>query len=307
MIIHDVAVVRRPGRDLMLDLVTPATPGPHPVVAWLPGGAFLRGDRKRLPARIDDLLARGVAVAALEYRFSSEARYPAQILDVRAGLRHLYHHAERHGLDRDRIALWGASAGGHLAALAGLLARVPVLDGEPDGPRVDIAAVAAAYPLTDLTSTAPVADAEIPDLAGTPGPVERLLGGCPTDLPELARAASPLHQVHRGAPPFQICHGDADRLVDPTHSVRLHHRLLAAGAASELIVLPGFGHSFLNARADGDVDATGGLLEPGRLAAEQPVPAQRDTGRGPRPTRFGFDSIAAFLSDHLGSSLKSLD
>ncbi|MEV4648492.1 alpha/beta hydrolase [Saccharopolyspora sp. NPDC049357] len=297
---QDVVVARHRGRDLMLDLVLPAAPGPHPVVAWLHGGAFMRGDRKRLPADITALTSRGIALASLEYRLSHEAPFPAQLRDVRAALRHLHHHGAELGLDSGSIGVWGASAGGHLAALAGLMAHVPALPGEPDGPAVPIRAVATAYPLTDLTDGAPRPSVTIPALGGA-SPEELLLGGRPADLPELARAASPLLQVAGPAPPFQICCGDADLLVNPQHSIRLHERLLAAGNDSELITVTGFGHAFLNPADENDVD-TAGLHDAGRLIAEQPARAVRNAGRGDAEVLFDFASVADFFGAHLQSS-----
>jgi acetyl esterase/lipase len=182
--------------------------------------------------------------------------------------------------------------------MAGLLAHERVLPGEPDGPAVAVRAVAAAYAPSDLTASAPPPDAEIPALAGTDSPEIRLLGGSPATQPARAHEASPLHRVTPGAPPFHLCHGTADRLVDRRHSVRLHERLLAEGVDSELYLLPGFGHSFLNPATGGDVDAAH-LLDAGRLAAEEPVDAVRYGHGDPQATTFGFDAIAAFLARHL--------
>lgn len=297
--ITDILVAHRPGRDLMLDLVHPRTgTGPWPVVAWVHGGAWLRGNRKRLPERLAPLTGRGIAVASVEYRLSAEATFPAQLLDVRAALRHLHEHAAELDLDPSALGLWGASAGGHLVALAGLLAHHGVLPGEPDGPAVAVHAVAAAYAPSDLTTDAPPPESEIPALAGTDPPDTRLLGGPAAARPAVAREASPLHRVTAAAPPFQLCHGTADRLVEHRHSVRLHERLLAAGVDSELYLIPSFGHAFVNPAGDGDVDAAN-LLDAGRLAAEEPVDAIRYGREDPASATFGFDTIAAFLAKHL--------
>lgn len=299
----DIVVVRRSGRDLKLDLFVPAgTAGPHPVVVWIHGGAFLQGDRKKMPERWEPLVSRGIAVASIEYRLSHEATFPAQLFDVRAAIRYLRAHGSELGLDTDALGLWGASAGGHLAALAGLLGDQDTLPGEGDvGGDVSVRAVAEAYGPSDMTASAPPpARATIPGVTA-PSWLDRFLGGSPEELEELARAASPVMHVRRDAPPFQISHGTADELVSWRHSWNLHTALVVAGAESELFLLDGYRHGYINGVRRGDLDLEE-LLDGGRLAAEGAARAQWrhmaavDDGT---PTRFGFDDVASFFVRHL--------
>lgn len=109
---------------LMLDLYLPENPVPsekhhlHPLIIWVHGGAWRMGSRKDIPLLA--LRNKGFATASVDYRLSTAARFPAQIHDLKAAIRHLRRHAAEYGLDPTRFAIAGASAGGHLAALAGL-------------------------------------------------------------------------------------------------------------------------------------------------------------------------------------------
>ncbi|GAA1659810.1 hypothetical protein GCM10009830_00970 [Glycomyces endophyticus] len=226
----DLTYAQIPGfRPLLLDLRVPLGDGPFPVVVWIHGGAFLFGDRRFLPdtvppgAVFDALVEAGIAVATIDYRFSGEAVFPAQLDDVKAALAYLRDTAEEHHLDADRIGTWGESAGGHLAALAGLT----------DG---GIAAVVAWYPLTDLSAMEDLHDAETP--------MAKLIGGPPAELPALAAQASPVTHVTAAAPPFLLVHGTADEALPLSQSEVLHERLLAAGASSTFLPVEGADHIF---------------------------------------------------------------
>ena len=243
----DVAYAELHGfRPLLLDLyVPPASAVPTtptdlpPLVVWIHGGGFHSGDRRVLPETyppnsvFDRLVAAGVAVATVDYRFSGEATFPAQIDDVHAAIDYLRRFAPAYGFDADRIGTWGESAGGALAALAGLTSG-------------QVSAVVAWYPLTDLAHH----HAERSDSVEA-----ELLGAAPAAVPELAAAASAVMRVTGDAPPFLIVHGDADGVLPLDQSERLHTALLTVGASSTLHVVPGADHCF---EGYGDI---GGLVD----------------------------------------------
>jgi acetyl esterase/lipase len=190
-------------RPLHLDLRVPAGAGPFPVVVWIHGGAWWSGSRLRLPEPIaavgfhDRLLRRGYAVADADYRLSREATFPAQLYDVKAAIRWLRAYTDELHLDPARFAAWGESAGGHLAALAGLTG------GTDDGVQAVVDWYGAAGMLGGLR-------APLPDDA----PAVWLLGGQPSEHPALAAEASPLRRVHPAAPPSCAC------TAPPTRSCR---------------------------------------------------------------------------------------
>lgn len=226
--------------ELRMDLYLPqSAPTPSPLIVWLAGGGW-RMQRRGCGPRPARLFAeRGYAMADIEYRSSEVAVWPAQLHDVLAALRHLHDIADTHGLDPASIGLWGSSAGAHLALLAAF-----ATDGSLPPPGVR--AVVAGCPPTDLLQ---LDDDALPGgvLGVDPSdPAWGLLGGRPSDRATTAVEASPARQVHPGVPPVLLLHGDADLLIGPAQSRRLHDALLAAGAESHLLLVHGAGHGFLN-------------------------------------------------------------
>jgi len=236
--LRDLVYTTHP-RPLRLDLHLPQGTPPFPVVVWVHGGGWQNGD-KALGTRHHALRQRerGYAVASIEYRLSGEAIFPAQIQDCKAAIRWLRENAPRFGLDPERIAAWGSSAGGHLVALLGTAAGVAALQDPEQGnasqPEVVQAVVDWYGPVDFLLMPAGHHDANSPE--------SRLLGCDVDDCPDRVAFASPLTYVDSGDPPFLIQHGSRDAVVDPTQSVLLHGALLAAGVESTHVVLPGAGH-----------------------------------------------------------------
>jgi acetyl esterase/lipase len=112
-------------RPLTLDLYTPPKgKAPRPLVIYIHGGGWMNGTARNaaayanFPAVLADLASRGYVVASLNYRLGSEAKFPAATQDVDAAIRWLKAHAADYGIDKTRVAIWGGSAGGQLAALA---------------------------------------------------------------------------------------------------------------------------------------------------------------------------------------------
>ncbi|MGW1024803.1 alpha/beta hydrolase fold domain-containing protein [Streptomyces sp. NPDC002577] len=228
--------------ELRMDLYLPqSAPTPAPVIVWLPGGGW-RTQRRGYGPRLTRLLAeRGYAMADIEYRSSEVSPWPAQLHDVLAALRHLNDIADAHGLDPASIGLWGSSAGAHLALLSAFAADT---DGSLAAPGVR--AVVAGYPPTDLLL---LNDDALP--GGVLGmdssdPAWGLLGGRPSERAASAAEASPARQAHPRVPPVLLLHGDADLLIGPAQSHRLHDALLSVGAESHLLVVHGADHGFLN-------------------------------------------------------------
>ena len=241
-------------RPQCVDLYMPAD-GAQAVCVYLHGGGWRVGSRRAGPGPLsptsgrlfERMAAQGLAVASADYRLSGEARFPAQLDDVLATFRWLRDDcADVAGLP---LVVFGVSAGGHLAALASL-ASLASLDGS-----VAVRAAALWYAVTDLLAMPE-------DLAAAGVVLEdreasreaRLLGAPAADVPQLARAASPVMQVRAGAPPFLLLHGDADRAVPFSQSQRLHDALLSAHNSSTLETVAGYDHMF-RAMPDADVEA----------------------------------------------------
>jgi acetyl esterase/lipase len=237
-------------RPLELDLYLPPSPSPAPVIVHVHGGGWRRGSRRhplpRLGADFYQRLAgQGFAVAAVDYRLSGEAVFPAALEDVRAAAGWAREHAADYGLDDGRMFLWGDSAGGQLALMTALTgAKVP---------GSEVQGVVAWFPVTDLAGL--VSDVAAAGGVPDPGPESRealFLGAPAAAVPDLAREASPVAHASAAAPPVLLMHGAADDMVPPAQSIRLAEALRGAGAAVELELVPGATHFWNGA---GDVDA----------------------------------------------------
>lgn len=219
-------------RPLHMDLHVPAGEGPFPVLLWVHGGGWHEGSRTGLPNSVapfgfhDRFTARGYAVADVDYRLAFEAQYPAQLTDVQAAIGWLRHFAGELNLDPTRFAALGESAGGHLAAMAGLLG-----EGE-----TALQAVVDWYGANDF-----LALRDLDDPFTSPA---MLLGGPISGRPDFARSASPTHRVHPGAPPFLAMHGTEDQTVPYAQSERFAEALRAVGVRCDLHPVEGADHCF---------------------------------------------------------------
>jgi acetyl esterase/lipase len=220
-----------------------------PAVVYLHGGGWRLGARDMTSPAFRDwepgLLARvaaaGFAVVCPDYRLSGEARFPAQPDDVHRVLDWVAERGPEHGIDPDRILLWGDSAGGHLATLAALRGAS----------RPGIRGVVAWYPVTDLAGIQADADAIGGEPHNTADARETaLLGGLISDLPDLAADASPVTHAAAATAPFFLAHGTADLGVPFTQSLRLRDALVAAGKEVTLYPVAGANHLWLGASVE---------------------------------------------------------
>ena len=214
------------GVELLLDLYRPA--GEHPPlpgVVVIHGGSWQSGSRKEFPALNRYLATRGYVVAAVSYRFSPRFRFPAALEDVGAALSFLDSNAIRFGLDRDRLALLGRSAGGQLALVAGYTQAHP-----------GVRAVVSFYgPVALRWGFANPAKASIIDSSAV---LEAYLGGPPATHGRLYDAASPLAHVGHATPATLLVSGARDELVSPFHAEFLSDRLIRAGVPHVVLRLP---------------------------------------------------------------------
>ncbi|MCZ0985534.1 alpha/beta hydrolase [Streptomyces diastatochromogenes] len=255
-----VTYARTPGyRPRLLDAHVPASEQPVPAVVWIHGGGWLDGDRRFPPPTVPvellygTILGAGLAVVSIDYRHSLEAPFPAQLHDVKAAIRYVRRFAADLGIDKDRIGVWGESAGGHLAALAGLVRAdgteaATVLEGA-EGARDEDSAVRAVvdwYGVSDLGALLSHTLPPSPSGPEYPNPFTALLGGTAEELPELARVASPVTYAGPATPPpFLLIHGTADGLVPYSQSEVLAEALQRAGGQVTVRPVVGADHIFL--------------------------------------------------------------
>jgi acetyl esterase/lipase len=239
-----ITYVRRGGHDLQLDLYLPAQPKPDPVpgIVFVHGGGWRAGVRANFAPMAIRMAQHGYAAATISYRLSPEALYPAAVQDGRAAVRWMRTHAGEYGIDPARIAIGGGSAGGQIAALAGVtdgLARFDPDDG-PDAVSSRVQAIVNIDGLSDFTSEA--ARKYEDDPARQPSSAGAWFGGRYADKETLWREASPLFYVNTKTPPVLfIGSGQARFSLGREEMVA---RLREAGVANRVVVLPGTPHSF---------------------------------------------------------------
>ncbi len=243
---HQVYAQRDTGA-LRLDLYLPPRAAvATPLVVYVHGGGWDAGARtldadpsapESLAAQ--RLLERGYAVATVDYRLTGVAQSPAQFVDVADAVRWLQENSSRWGLDRNRVGLWGASAGGHLVSQLGAVAGDPA---KPGGGLTGIRAVVDWFGPSDLSAEAQHEHPQLQDYARRA--ITGLLGCLPVDCPDVADAASPGRNISGDEPPFLIQQGTADSLVPLDQSLDFAAALRSRGVIVEMHPYQGLDHGF---------------------------------------------------------------
>ncbi|MCY3971008.1 MAG: alpha/beta hydrolase [Acidobacteria bacterium] len=223
-----------------LDLYIPAGDGPHPVIVFFHGGGLYNGDKHSLVDLGPRFASLGFLVAAPNYRLSPEYAYPAYIEDAAAAFRWVWDHIRDYGGDRDRIAVSGGSAGGHIAALLSVDERYLRAHD------LDLGNIRASLPITGLMNA---------ERAGR----ERHFLTWRAD-PELVREASPIRYVASGLPPMLITVADGDTENRRQQNVNMFEAMEAAGAEVEFEWLVDRTHNSIRPNMAKEGDATVELL-----------------------------------------------
>lgn len=224
----------------LLDIyLPPVKKEKYPVIVWIHGGAWMMNDKyadmgymtQTLKAFADS----GYAVASIDYRWSTTALFPAQVQDCNQAIEFLYENAAKYKLDKDKIALMGFSAGGHLANMVALTNNSTIKTFYADGkkPKFKIKLCLDFYGPADFNAL---------NDNDPKSPVSILLGASAVARPDLARVASPVTYVNRNDPPFLIVQGEKDQSVNPEQSKNLHALLIKAGVKSDIIIVPNAPH-----------------------------------------------------------------
>ena len=255
-----------------VDLYVPPMEEPAPLFVLIHGGGFAFNDAQSRQAQFmyHYFADHGFACASVNYRLSTEAAYPAAVCDVKAAVRFLCRNAAEYGIDAERIAVWGESAGGYLACMTALSAPEAFSDtlciGETEDARFEMPAFDALvdyYGCIDFVSQRGNFAEEglvswIPTLAngwanevlGEYGSLEELwLRKNYADWGDAEKIeTSPLQRAMRqenGNPGLRslLIHGDADITVSQLQSVELYEALKANGEDVTLRLVPGCKHA----------------------------------------------------------------
>lgn len=244
-VLRNIPYIENGHTNQVLDLFLPeSTSGkPLPLMIWIHGGAWMGGSHSYPPVLY--LLEKGIAVASIQYRFSSDALWPAQAHDCKAAIRFLRVHASQYNFDSAHFGVGGDSAGGHLAAFIGTSGDEKDVEGNLGNAGVSsrVQAVVDWFGPTDLTAMSEQSGPNSVMQHDAPNsPESLLLGGPVQERKELARTANPLTYIDKNDPPFLIMHGDNDQLVPLGQSQMLAKALTNAGVEVSLKTIPGAGH-----------------------------------------------------------------
>ena len=260
--IDDVAFARRSlptgkSMDLLLDVQVPESPGKKPLVVYVTGGGFIRAPKEAALDLRTYVAEAGFVVASVQYRTITDgANYRDGIADVKSAIRYLRANANGYGIDPARVAVWGESAGGYIAAMVGVTNGVKSFDiGNNLDQRSDVQAVIDKFGASDTSKLSADFDSHARDaINAKDNPIAQYIGLDPIshllDTRVAMTDANPLTYVKAGAPPFLIFHGSLDRLVSPSQTLILHKALIAVGANSTRYVLEGAGHGDLSFLGD---------------------------------------------------------
>lgn len=213
----------------ILDIHRPEAEGLLPAVVLVHGGSWARGNRRRMERIARKAVERGYAAVNIEYRLAPEHRYPAQLADVLEAVCWVRANAGGLGIDPERIALWGYSAGGHLSLLAAARPELATAGSWCADVAAEVQACVAGAGPTDLR------------MFGGARPVQEFLGGSPEAISPVYAEASPLLAADSDYPPTFLYHGRDDWIVDVEHSRRMYDALEASGVTVELFETDG-GH-----------------------------------------------------------------
>lgn len=222
-------------KNHLLDIYLPGkVSGKCPILVFIHGGAWNHNDKYAdmgyMGNTLSAILNEGIAIVSINYRWSTQAVFPAQIQDCNRAVSFLFDNAEKYGLDKNRIALMGFSAGGHLASLQGLSKNNEVVKFFMPGSsrKFNFKAVVDFYGPAELIALKNSEDPKSPE--------SMLLGAAPLDRPDLAKIASPATYVDKNDPPFLIIHGEKDESV-PTQQSRLLSGWLTVNSVKNEVVI----------------------------------------------------------------------
>ena len=246
-----------PEGRLKADIFLPNVKEKVPAIVFVPGGWWITAPKGAGTQLTMKLAEEGFAVANIEYRTITTANYIDIIGDVKAAVRYLRAHADELNIDKNKIAVMGASAGGYLASMVGATGGVKKFDfGENLDQISDVQAVVDFFGPSDLTKIGADYSEDIQKIYNaSSGPGALLVngmgvykgnkGGSLSDTPETARDSNPISYIGKNTPPFLIMNGDSDTTVSPSQSKILYDALIEKGVDADHYVIKGGGHEFV--------------------------------------------------------------
>lgn len=251
----DFADINYAGDDLeghKLDIYVPKDgKDTHPLVVVIYGSAWFSNNFKNAAyfSLGKPLVDAGYTVACINHRSSGDAKYPAQINDVKGAIRHLRANAGKYGIDPSFVGITGFSSGGHLSAMAGVSNGMKTrtagditidVEGEVGGNLDQSSAVDAVVDWFGPVDMARMENCET--VKGADSPEAALMGMAPADSPDMVALISPITYVSESTVPMLVIHGNSDSVVPYCQGVNFSEELRKAGKLVDFITVEGGEH-----------------------------------------------------------------
>lgn len=242
--------------SLKMDLLIPEPRRKRTLVVYVPGGGFMVAAKESALNLRTYVAEAGFVVASVQYRTARDgANYRNGVEDVKSAIRFLRANADKYGIDPDKVAVWGESAGGYLAAMVGVTSQSRAFEaGDNLNQRSDVQGVIDDFGASDISKMAVDFDAATQhEIYSNPGLIQyigKAPGANAVDPGTAGTAANPVNYIQANTPPFLIFHGNRDRMVSPTQTLILHDALVATGAHSTRYVVDGAAHGDLSFMGD---------------------------------------------------------
>lgn len=250
-VLEDVVYGKGGDVDLHLDLARPKNmTASAPCVVVIHGGAWRHGDKRMHANEIRSFAKQGYVSASLQYRFCPEHVFPAQVEDVKCAIRFLRAHADKYGIDPDRIGAVGFSAGAHLSMMLGAMDPADGLEGKGGWPDQSskVQAVVSFFGPTELAAD-DIPTQSIPL-------VNALIGGPKEEHADAFEAASPLTYISEGDAPMLLFQGTEDVLVPYSQAIKMVTAMTEADVPGRVEFLIDAGHGWRGPELDLTIEAT---------------------------------------------------
>ena len=223
-----------------LDITYPVNGrAPHKTIVLFHGGGWTVGNKRSAAiAAVFHATTQGYAVVSVNYRLSGEVKWPVPLHDAKAAIRFLRAHADTYRLDTEKIVVWGASAGGHIAEMLAATNNQPDFEDVSMGNKSESSAVqgvVAWYAVSDMNTLSD----RVAFMANA------ILGYDVRENRGKARDASPIELVTGAFPPILLVHGTNDRMVPYRQSVDMREIINKATGkeTARLVTIEGAFHA----------------------------------------------------------------
>lgn len=228
--IYDIVYSNEGGRELHLDLFAPKSKrkGGYPLVIFIHGGGWRSGNRVMDHQMAAQLASLGYVTAAVEYKLSTEALYPEAILNIKDAVKWAKESAGKYNINKNKIALMGSSAGGQIAALAGVTAGLSRFERNVKSKNVNtkVQAIVDVDGVFDMTTPE---ESGKDTIESKPSAVKQWLGVKYKDNPGLWVEASPLSYINKNTPPVLFInssqprfHAGRDKAIEKMNKLKIY-------------------------------------------------------------------------------------